>query len=231
MWDSQTHIVRRFPIPRNWKIDRSFDWGSSSPFAVIWWAEANGETIQWYDKKGEYFEWTPYKGSLIAFQEWYGCGEKENTGLRLPAKKIAEGIRERERTMRKRGWIFRSVQAGPADNQISEERQVDEDSIEIKMQKEGIYWTKSNKTTGSREMGVDLMRGRLDAAKKWEGPAIYFMRNCQNCIDLIPSLPRDEDNEEDVDTEAEDHLWDAARYRILKGNNQFSTNVPVQWSR
>ncbi len=39
-------ILPRFKIPKGWRIDRSFDWGSSHPFSVGWWAESNGEEIE-----------------------------------------------------------------------------------------------------------------------------------------------------------------------------------------
>ena len=34
LWDSKLHILPRFKIPENWRVDRSFDWGSSHPFSV-----------------------------------------------------------------------------------------------------------------------------------------------------------------------------------------------------
>ena len=36
-------ILPRFKVPSTWRIDRSLDWGSTHPFSVGWWAEANGE--------------------------------------------------------------------------------------------------------------------------------------------------------------------------------------------
>src|ERR1044072_970020 len=42
LWKSSVHIVPRFVVPPSWRIDRSYDDGSSHPFAVGWWAEADG---------------------------------------------------------------------------------------------------------------------------------------------------------------------------------------------
>ena len=48
-----------------------------------------------------------------------------------------------------------------------------------------------------------------------EKPMLVFMNNCVNTIAQIPSIPLDKKNPEDVDTKAEDHLYDALRYGIM----------------
>ena len=42
LWDATKHIVAPFKIPYTWRITRSFDWGSSKPFSVGWWALSDG---------------------------------------------------------------------------------------------------------------------------------------------------------------------------------------------
>src|SRR5690606_26934875 len=49
VWKKDVHVVPRFKVPPNWKIKRSFDWGSSHPFSVGWWAESNGEEVRMPD--------------------------------------------------------------------------------------------------------------------------------------------------------------------------------------
>jgi len=39
--------------------------------------------------------------------------------------------------------------------------------------------------------------------------------NCRHFIRTVPTLPRDKRNIEDTATEAEDHVWDETRYRLL----------------
>jgi hypothetical protein len=82
---------------------------------------------------------------------------------------------------------------------------------------EGVHWLPSDKSPGSRINGLQLTRDRLEAALDNEGPALYFMDNCRAAISILPTLPLDEDNPEDVDTDAEDHVWDEVRYRVLTG--------------
>jgi hypothetical protein len=48
-----------------------------------------------------------------------------------------------------------------------------------------------------------------------EEPRLVFFSNCTNTIAQIPSLPLDKRNSEDVDTHAEDHLYDALRYGVM----------------
>jgi hypothetical protein len=42
-----------------------------------------------------------------------------------------------------------------------------------------------------------------------------FFNTCRNIISQLPSIPLDKKNPEDVDTKAEDHLYDALRYGIM----------------
>jgi len=39
--------------------------------------------------------------------------------------------------------------------------------------------------------------------------------NCKNLISQLPAIPLDKNNPEDVDTKAEDHLYDALRYGVM----------------
>ena len=223
LWGSHL-ILPRFKVPKSWRIDRSFDWGSTHPFSVGWWAEANGEEATLPD--GTIF--CPPPGTLIRIAEWYGAQEIGlNKGLRLSAKEIAKGIKEREKMLTEQGWIESRVKAGPADNQISKVNEKDVESIKKKMADEGVDWIESDKRPGSRTNGLQLIRDRLEASKTKEGPGLYFMDNCRAAIATLPVLPRDEDNEDDVDTEAEDHVYDDVRYRVLAGNNRMATSIKV----
>lgn len=224
LFDSNKHVLPRFPVPEGWRIDRSFDWGSSHPFSVGWWAEANGEEVELPD--GTTF--CPPRGTIIQIGEWYGTNTiGTNQGLKLSSFDVAEGIRDREISMMENEWITQQPSPGPADNQIGDTRESDVDTIEKKMATKGIRWTRSDKSKGSRKIGFQLLRDRLGAVIKGEGPAIYFMNNCVASITLIPSLPRDEDDIDDVDTDAEDHTYDMARYRVLKGNNRAAEKIKL----
>jgi hypothetical protein len=45
-------------------------------------------------------------------------------------------------------------------------------------------------------------------------PGLIIFETCVNLIRTLPTLPLDERNPEDIDTNAEDHLYDALRYGL-----------------
>lgn len=71
-----THVIQEFDIPKNWPRYRSFDWGYSRPFAVLWW------TVDAEDR-------------VYLYREWYGASAP-NIGLKLSVQEVAQGIRLRE---------------------------------------------------------------------------------------------------------------------------------------
>ncbi len=227
LWQSHLHVVPRFAIPPSWRIDRALDWGSSHPFSVGWFAEANGEEAQ-IIVGDEVYSFCPPAGSLIQIFEWYGATEiGTNKGLKLSAPDIAQGIIDREISMMANGWISSQPWPGPADNQIRDVRESDVETIELKMSKKGVRWIESDKSPGSRRNGLQLLRDRLEAAVKKEGAGIYFMANCVASIETLPTLPRDKEKIDDVDTRAEDHCYDMVRYRVLKGSKRSASKFKV----
>ncbi len=228
LWSVDVHVIPRFKIPFAWHVDRAFDWGSSHPFSVGWFAEANGEEATMQD--GSIF--CPPAGTLIQIEEWYGTVEiGSNKGLKLSASDIAAGIKEREIKLMTEKWIDHQPWPGPADNQISDVRENDVDTIAKKMATKGVRWLKSDKSPGSRKIGLQLIRDRLLASKRKEEPAIYFMVNCVGSIETLPSLPRDEIKIDDVDTTSEDHPYDMVRYRVLKGASRLAKKLNVKFAR
>ncbi len=228
VWRTDVHRINRFPVPSNWRIDRAFDWGSSHPFSVGWFAEANGEELILPDGK----RFAPRAGSLIQIAEWYGTIEiGSNKGLKLSAPDIADGIKNIEISLMNGGWIKSQPWPGPADNQIRDVREIDVDTIEKKMADKGIRWIESDKSPGSRRNGLQLIRDMLQSAVTGEGRALYFMANCEASLETIPTLPRDVDKPDDIDTTAEDHPYDMVRYRVLKGSNRLATNLNITYPR
>lgn len=225
LWAGNVHVVPRFVVPVHWRLDRAFDWGSSHPFSVGWFAEANGESCVLMDGT----TWTPPPGTLIQVAEWYGAEEIGlNKGLRMSAKDIAEGIIAREVELMRKGWFLSQPWPGPADNQIRDVRESDVDTIEKKMSDKGVRWTESDKSPGSRVNGLQLIRDRLQASVVGEGPGLYFTRNCVASVEILPNLPRDEIKIDDVDTTSEDHAYDMVRYRVLRSSNRLATKLDVR---
>lgn len=228
LWDERIHVVRPFPIPSSWRVDRAFDYGSSAPFSVGWWAESDGSEI--IEPGGEVRQ--TVRGDLFRIAEWYGTSGKSNEGLRLLAADITAGIIERELSM----GIHQRVKPGPADNSIWNTE--DGNSIAASMAKPvkidgkvfpGLRWNRSDKAPGSRKAGWEKLRRYLNGAKvefetvadgtriskPREHPGLFVFEHCRKFIDLFPSLPRSDRDPDDVNTDAEDHIGDETRYRVL----------------
>lgn len=228
IFNKQIHILPRFIPPKSWRIDRSLDWGSSHPAHVGYYAEANGEEATVIYPGGYVRKFAPPPGTIIQIGEKYFTKSiGSNEGLRMSAKAIAEELVAYEKEQMAQGWFSSQPWPGPADNQIRDVREADVDTIEKKMSDAGIRWTESDKSPGSRKNGLQLMRDRLEACLEGEGPGLYFTENCRGSLSTIPTLPRDEDDMDDVDTDAEDHPYDSVRYRVLKGSNRIAKSVRV----
>jgi hypothetical protein len=206
LWNARIHVIKPFAIPKNWRIDRSFDWGSSAPFSVGWWAEANGEDVILPDGRRLCFP----KGTLFRIAEWYGWSGKDNEGCKMTAATIAKGIKEREKSL---GFADR-VRPGPADTQIY--TKVNANCIADDMAAEKVTWTMADKGPGSRVNGCEIVRQRLEAslAVPMEKPGLFVFESCRHFVRTVPVLPRAANNNDDVDSDAEDHVFDETRYRV-----------------
>lgn len=232
-------ITEPFKIPDSWRIDRSFDWGSNAPFSVGWWAESDGS--DYTDAFGH--RRSTVRGDLFRIAEWYGWTGKPNEGKRLLATEIARGIVEYElamdwRNSHNRRWC--RVRPGPADNAIFDDEQgrkkddpnakskATDMGMPVRIENQlypGITWEYSDKSPGSRKQGWEQMRAMMKAAVPpekrippeeglRERPGLFVFKTCDQFIRTVPALPRDENDMDDVDSEAEDHIGDECRYRV-----------------
>ena len=219
VWDEAENWIRPFDLPPTWRLTRAFDWGSSKPFSIGWWAETDG--TQPVDSKGErVLDYTIPARSKIRIAEWYGCGDKPNTGLRLPAADIARGIIERERKL----GIAGRVQPGAADASIWDKdrgRSIARQMADVKELPEypnGVRFVKADKGPGTRVSGWAVVRDMLSAAHRRpiEDPCLLVFDRCLAFRRIIAEVPRDETNWDDLDTNSEDHLPDEVRYELTR---------------
>ena len=223
VWDRHTNVLPNFSarlIPRGWRIDRSLDWGSSTPFSVGWWLESNGEPIEW---EGRLLG--PIRGDLIRFMEWYGWTGKRNEGVKMMPDAVAQGIKDREEDA---GLIGR-VRPGPADHNIyTNDSGPTAESI---MRDKGVTWEQANKGPGSRKNGWEVMRQMMSSARPDDGevvrtkPGMFVCDRCQQFQMTVPNLSRLDRDMDDIDTEAEDHIADETRYRVRRQDLTFHRRV------
>jgi hypothetical protein len=231
VWDARYNIVPRFNVPKTWRIDRSFDWGSSAPFSVGWWAESDGSDYVGADGVRR----STVRGDLFRIQEWYGWTGEPNRGLKMLAVDVSKGIIERERAL----FPGRRIFSGPADTSIFDV--VNGVSIALDMASRvrlssgvvvpGTEWLRADKSSGSRKTGWEMMRKMMSNAQPSaagrEKPGLFVFDNCDQFIRTVPVLPRSDKDPDDIDSTAEDHIADEARYRVRQVGNvvQFGTSV------
>lgn len=197
-WDEARHVVPWFEPPSNWTRFRSMDWGSASPFSVGWWSVVGDD----FRVAGR----TLPRGALVRYREWYGASGP-NKGLKLTADQVAAGIAEREK-----GEDLAYGVLDPA--AFAEDGGP---SIASRLAEGGARFRPAdNKRVGNGRGamgGWDMMRARLRG--KDGAPMLYVADTCTNFIRTVPVLQHDATKAEDLDTEAEDHIADEARYGCM----------------
>ena len=88
-------------------------------------------------------------------------------------------------------------------------------SLAEQMIMKGCRWRPSDRSKGSRVAGKNELHRRLQVDEFTEEPRLVIFNTCKNLISQLPALPLDKNNPEDVNTHAEDHLYDALRYGIM----------------
>lgn len=185
-----THVIAPFTIPRNWRILRVFDFGYSHPFAVLWLA---------FDEEGKCY----------VIKEYYGFNGEPNQGARLDPYQIASNIRniEQESELLKGRTI-----SGIADPSIWDKSRGE--SIAKVMSKHPYY---INFSPGKNDRLSGLMQFHYRMNFDENGECLLQVFNtCKQTIRTLPALVYDEKNIEDIDTDGEDHIYDALRYGLME---------------
>jgi len=139
-----------------------------------------------------------YDGTLYAYRELYQKG--------LDAEQLSEKIHEIEKD--EPGGII-----GILDNECWSRRGQLGPTIAQVMIDRGVRWNKADKGPGSRVNGKMEVHRLLAVDEVLGHPRVLISEACKNLIRVMPMLPVDPNNPEDVDTKyKEDHLYDAFRY-------------------
>lgn len=209
VWDTRRHILPPFKLPSHWRIERAFDWGSSRPFSLGWWATADGNPVKLDDGRTLHF----YKGTKIRIAEYYGWdGKTPNKGLNYTDTEIARRAIQFEDVIQK--TYQTRIYSGPADPSIF--NIVNGRSIAAAMQVVGLQFIPAATGPNSRVTGWETMRRMLRASMKYpmEEAGLFTFSTCTQFIRTVPILPRDPTYLDDVNTDAEDHIGDETRYAL-----------------
>jgi hypothetical protein len=185
-----THVIEPFEIPTHWPRFMSFDHGYSKPFSCGWWALSPD-------------------GVAYRYREWYGWNGTVNRGCEMSPAAIAKGIVEREAEERRNNIIVDRI----ADPAIFDRSRGDSVAQMMEPQggRDGVYFRKGDNTRIAGKMQFHE-RLRFDEAGR---PKMQIFNTCRQFIRTIPSLPYDLHKVEDVDSDAEDHIYDETRYFLM----------------
>ena len=186
-----THVIEPFDIPLHWRRYMSFDHGCSRPFAVLWWAMDEADI-------------------LYCYREWYGWNGTPNIGQCITPTEIAQGIAQREQAERRDNLHIDRI-ADPTIFDRSRGPSVADQMREADNFRAGCIFRKGD---NNRLNGLMQVHERLRFDERGI-PKMYFFRTCDNVIRTLPALPYSLTKVEDIDTDAEDHCYDAVRYMCM----------------
>lgn len=207
-WNTEKHVVEPFAIPDHWLRFRSMDWGSAAPFSVGWWAVASELHMAGGGDRER--QMVLPRGCLVRYREWYG------TGAKLTAEEVAAGIVERETRKDEHGkGVREAIAYGVLDPSAFAED--GGPSIAERMAKNGAPFRPADNRRvpqAGAMGGWDQMRSRMKGDADGN-PMLVAFSTCRDFIRTVPVLQHDPDRPEDLDTDAEDHAADEARYACM----------------
>lgn len=202
-WRHERHTLPPITLPASWRRYVGIDWGYTAPWAVVWIA-------------------VDEDGRAWLYRELYATqvGEADQARRILAAEEPDEqiAVRYADDAM----WATRG----------------DAKAISTVYAENGCPLTEAGKGPGSRIAGWQRMHTYLAEAPAcphhramgWETcPKFHVFTSCSNFIRTVPALPHaTTGNPEDIDTTAEDHLADAARYALINigGGARFHFPAP-----
>ena len=103
-----------------------------------------------------------------------------------------------------------SAYPGPADPSIY--TVVNGNSIAMDMEAGGVSWVPAKTNLKN---GWELMRRMLFSSVERDDAGFFLFETCEQFIETVPSIPRNQRDMDDVDTDCEDHIADESRYRCM----------------
>lgn len=188
------HVTEPFQIPESWIKFRACDYGYTDQSAVYWMT-------------------SDHEGRIYVYREFYSSG--------YTVEELAAKIQQLEMGER--------IRYGVLDSSLWDKRGSGPFPAEVfNGMPYRLNFRQADNSSGSRKAGKLQMHMRLRSAgeqylQKDDGsfqaipgrPMLQIFSNCTNLIRTLPNLPLDKHNSEDVDTDSEDHAYDAARYGIM----------------
>ena len=202
-----THVIEPFDIPSDWPRYFGFDHGYSKPFSCGWYAMGPD-------------------GTLYRYREYYGCKPRQaNVGLELTPVQIADGILAREEKEIHENITISRV-ADPAIFDKSRGDSVaDQMAPGFMGRHRGVVFSRGDHSRLPGKMQVHE-RLRFDENGK---PKLQVFNTCTEFIRTVPTLPYSTKKPEDIDSDAEDHIYDELRYVCMDHPIAATKNPPREY--
>lgn len=185
-WDPEVHIVRPFSIPKDWRRWMGADWGTTSPYAFLWLAEAPN-------------------GDIHVYRELYGQGKGRNEGTRETAQDVARRIKSvedmAEEYIRER-YIDTAVFSNWGDQY----------TVGDQFARSGVHFNPVKKW--NKVHSINLLRNGLRVVNGMARIKIHS--SCVNLIRTLPAAQIDPNKPELYDQKAEVHAIDALIYALRR---------------
>lgn len=195
-FERKTHVIEPFKIPDAWYKFRACDWGFKTKAVCLWFAVDFDGNIYVY-REFTAGGLTP-RGKMLAKHFGQAILQIEADNL----EKVRYGVLDAS------AWSMRGENAPPPAEDMP-----------------GCYWRPSDRTKHSRITGKLQVHNYLQKNPESGKPTVFFFNTCTDLISCIASLPNDSNNPEDVDSDADDHAYDALRYGLMsrpRTNNNYN---------
>lgn len=208
VWRRPRHVIQPFDIPVDWDIWLGIDDGYlPAPAAVMWLTK------------------DPRTGRIYVIRELYRAGMLPDA----MASRIQEIHASIWRSIPGRDSIpNQAPPAGLMDSASFAETGLSEIPRGQQLQKAGIKVRPVAKWNGSRVEGARNLHRVLAPlpGDPLNLPGLQIFDCCPHLIRTLPALGRDDNNPEDVDTDEEDHAYDALRYGLQWKRHRVSRARP-----
>lgn len=188
LWRKDIHVIPSFPISPAWEIKMGIDWGTTAPACAL--AGARDQD-----------------GTVYLIDEVYGPGI---TGKRF-GERIIKDFFQNQKWSPEKTWTLDDVY-GLIDYHAFSKYGGEGMTAGTGILSCGLRLFDGNKDRAAGNVEV-LERLSLQASGK---PRVYiFGDRCPNLARTLPNLRGDPKRPDDVDTDQEDHAFDALKYLLL----------------
>ena len=185
-WRRERHVIAPFAMSQDgWRRFYALDWGYSKPYALVKLA-------------------VNYDGKVIQYGEIYGCRRGEvNAGTKKASFEVA-----------KKAWAG-AVEEGVTDMVADPAVWNGQDGYPAPIDAFKDAGFKCIPANHDRKAGLQVLHDFLKQEDENGLPMYQVFSTCYQTIRTLPALLPDPHRPEDVDSNLEDHLYDAIRYGLM----------------